>query len=251
MKFNSPEFLATHELRTRFDTINYYLENREDFFTKSSEFLQFVKDEGLLPKVISEVINNDNYLANVASVSYKHVNHFSKVVLINDADPTKCRLTLHIWKPPFTDEEISQELIHDHRFDFSSYVVSGFQHHEIFKECEIKSINKVLFQKYKYLPSQTGNIHDCFFQNDVCLDLINEKKVNEGNIYTMNHESIHRIVFPSGDKPIISFLVRGPRKRNYTHTYNTFYPREGMASNVPMYTPSELKELLSYTLEKI
>ncbi|RZK07225.1 MAG: hypothetical protein EOO84_11090 [Pantoea sp.] len=242
---------ATQEIKSRFSPLNNYRQDEESFFQYSSEFLKFIKDEELLPALIKEIISDPDYLAEVASNSYKHVNHFSKVVLINDANQDNCRLTLHIWKPPFTETEISQELIHDHRFSFSSYVLCGKQTHEIFRENPVKSVTKVRFQKYKYLPSATGNIHDCFFEEDVYLDQIQEKVVTRGNIYTMKNESIHRIVFPEGDEPIISFLVRGPRKRNYTHTYNTFYPREGTESSVPMYTPDELHTLLSYTLDKI
>lgn len=242
---------ALQEVKRRFITLNNFQNDEDSFFKESSSFLEFIRDEKLLPSIIREVLEDREYLAEVSSNSYKHVNHFSKIVLINDENQDHCRLTLHIWKPPFTESEISQELIHDHRFSFSSYVLCGEQIHEIFNESKEKSITKVRFQKYKYLPSATGNIHDCFFEEDVYLDQVAEKTVSRGQVYTMHNESIHRIVFPEGDEPIISFLVRGPRKRNYTHTYNTFYPREGTVSNVPMYTPDELRELLIYTLEKI
>lgn len=239
------------DVKKRFNVLNSYQNDEDRFFKESSEFLKFIRDEKLLPALIQEIITNPEHLHEVASNSYKHVNHFSKVVLINDSNQDNCRLTLHIWKPPFSEAEISQELIHDHRFSFSSFVLCGEQIHEIFRESPQKSITKVRFQKYKYLPSATGNIHDCFFEEDVYLDQIAEKTVSRGNVYTMHNEAIHRIVFPDGEDPIISFLVRGPRKRNYTHTYNTFYPREGTVSSVPMYTPDELHELLSYTLKKI
>ncbi|WP_434462172.1 hypothetical protein ACMV5L_01710 [Serratia plymuthica] len=203
---------ATQEIIRRFIPLNNYQNDEETFFHESSEFLKFVRDEGLLPAIIQEILSDPDYLSEIASNSYKHVNHFSKVVLINDDDQSHCRLTLHIWKPPFTETEVSQELIHDHRFSFSSYVLCGQQVHEIFRESRDKSIAKVRFQKYKYLPSKTGNVHDCFFEDDVYLDQVEGKTVSQGSVYSMHNESIHRIVFPDGDEPIISFLVRGPRK---------------------------------------
>ncbi|WP_133624307.1 hypothetical protein [Erwinia sp. LJJL01] len=242
---------AIQEVKKRFVLLNNYREDEKKFFDESSRLLEFIRDEKLLPAIILEVLNDSEYLSKISSNSYKHVNHFSKIVLINDENQDNCRLTLHIWKPPFTEIEISQELIHDHRFSFSSYVLCGEQVHEIFQESKDKSITKVRFQKYKYLPSAMGNIHDCFFEEDVYLDEIAEKKVSRGQVYTMSNEVIHRIVFPEGDEPIISFLVRGPRKRKYTHTYNTFYPRKGTASRVPMYTKNQLRELLKYTLDRI
>ncbi|CAJ0993611.1 hypothetical protein [Pantoea sp. Nvir] len=243
--------LALYEIKRRFTYLNEFYYNENNFFRKSSNFLQFVRDEGLFSILIHELLANENYLTEIASNSYKHVNHFSKIVLINDTNKNNCRLTLHIWKPPFTKNEINQELIHDHRFSFSSYVLCGTQIHEIFYESKKRPISKVRFQKYKYLPSITGNIHDCFFEKDVYLNKIAEKTVSRGNIYTMRNDVIHRIVFPTGNEPIISFLVRGRQKKHYTYTYNTFYPRKHTLFNVPMYTTNELRELLKYTLEKI
>lgn len=251
MQAETTPYPAMQEVKRRFTPLNGYKNDEDNFFYESSKFLKFVRDEKLLPAIIQEILSDPDYLSEIASNSYKHVNHFSKIVLINDENQDNCRLTLHVWKPPFTETEISQELIHDHRFSFSSYVLCGEQIHEVFRESYDKSITKVRFQKYKYLPSKTGNIHDCFFEEDVYLDQVEGKSISQGSVYSMHNETIHRIVFPNGDEPIISFLVRGPRKRNYTHTYNTFYPREGTVSNVPMYTPDELHDLLSYTLEKI
>lgn len=243
--------ITSQEVKRRFETLNNYQNNEKMFFEHSTAFLRFIQDKSLLLKILREILAEEDYLKEVALNSYRHVNHFSKIVLINDLNQEHCRLTLHIWKPPFTDDEINQELIHDHRFSFSSCVLCGEQIHEIFKESPKNSITKVRFQKYKYLPSETSNIHKCFFEKYVALDQVSEKVVNHGGIYTMQNESIHRILFPTGDEPIISFMVRGPRKRNFTHTYNTFYPCDDTVSNVPMYSKSELKELLIYTLHKI
>ncbi|PQQ29131.1 hypothetical protein [Photorhabdus hindustanensis] len=243
--------IVRDDIRKRFNVINNHVNSETQFFHMASEFLKYVKDNELLSRLLQEIISDKCYLSEIAAQSYRHVNHFSKIVLINEADPTRCRLTLHIWKPPFSDKEKAQELIHDHRFSFASYIVCGKQEHQIFSEVEKESITKKIFQKYKYYPSKTGNIHDCYFDKDVQLNEKNNMIVNKGDIYTMENVTIHRIMFPIEEKPIISFLVRGPRKRIFTHTYNTFYPREGTSSNVPMYTTDELDELLKYTLNQI
>ncbi|AKC32633.1 hypothetical protein BMSBPS_p0030 (plasmid) [Candidatus Pantoea carbekii] len=243
--------INSHKIKMHFEKLNNCQKDEDKFFKLSITFLQLIWNERLLPKIIKEILIDENYLKEISSNSYRHVNHFSKISLINDFHQDHCRLTLHIWKPPFTENEVSQELIHDHRFSFSSHVLCGKQIHEIFTESSKKSITKIKLQKYKYLPSKTSNIHNCFFEKYVYLDKIDEKIVNCGHIYNMKNELIHRIVFPNNNEPIISFMVRGPRKRNFSHTYNTFYPRSNTISNVPMYSSAELKKLLTYTLDKM
>ncbi|MXP68009.1 hypothetical protein [Pantoea sp. Aalb] len=251
MKIINPICINLQKIKKDFEDLNLYQKDEVIFFKRSTNFLKKIRDEKILPQIIQEILSNSNYLTVIASNSYRHVNHFSKIVFINDFNNNHCRLTLHIWKPPFTEKQIKQELIHDHRFSFSSLVISGIQIHEIFKESSGNIKNKIRYQKYKYVPSKTSNIHDCFFEKYVYLDKIGKKIINKNNIYSMKNHFIHRILFPTGNEPIISFLVRGPRKKKFTHTYNTFYPREGTVSSVPMYTPEELKNLLQYTLNKI
>jgi len=43
---------------------------------------------------------------------------------------------------------------------------------------------------------------------------------------------------------ICTFVLRGPRERDYTNTYNTFYPDRDTDSSVPMMEPDQLKEKL-------
>ncbi|WP_272570041.1 hypothetical protein [Providencia sp. PROV255] len=248
MKPHPEHHPITEKLKNHFSKLNKYLKDEAEFFDESVKFLKLIRNESILVKLIQEVLADEEYLKEIASNSYRHVNHFSKIVFINDTNQENCRLTMHIWKPPYIESELSQELIHDHRFSFASYVACGKQVHEIFEEDERPSLTKVKFQKYKYLPSQSGNIHDCFFDKDVYLKEVGVRTVESGSVYTLENQVIHRIVFPEGDEPIISFLVRGPRKRNFTYTYNTFYPRSGTVSNVPMYTAAELRELLKYVL---
>ena len=231
-------------ITSSFLQINNHLEKEHEFFDAANKFLAEVKDKRLIPSLLEDIIINQDLLCDIAGRSYKHVNHFSKVLLIDDPDPRKCRLTLHIWRPPFSDGEMSQELIHNHRFSFCSLVLAGVQVHRVFSESSDISDTKTTFQKYKYLPSQTGNIHDCFLVGDVQLDEGEIFSVYRDQHYAMKYLDIHKVELPDGETPIVSLVVRGPRERDFTNTYNTFYPRNGISSHVPMYTKDQLKGLI-------
>src|SRR5262245_42710304 len=66
--------------------------------------------------LLREIVSDARLLAEIASRSYRHVNYFDKIVLVDSANPGGYRLTLHLWVPPFTDRELKKESLHDHRF---------------------------------------------------------------------------------------------------------------------------------------
>ena len=77
------------------------------------------------PMVISELLVERSTLELVASRSYRHVNHFDKIVLVDGGAADRHRLTMHRWCPPYPESELSEELIHDHRFGFTSQILFG------------------------------------------------------------------------------------------------------------------------------
>src|SRR5688572_28976068 len=76
-------------------------------------------------RLIDELLDSESLLGEVAARSYRHVNLFDKIVLVGNSDPSAYRLTFHLWLPPYTDPELRQELIHEHRFDFWSTILTG------------------------------------------------------------------------------------------------------------------------------
>src|SRR5215469_15426772 len=75
--------------------------------------------------ILEQILNEKDLRTDIAHRSYRHVNHFDKIVLIDSENEQGYRLTLHLWTPPYTEKELSDELIHDHRFSFWSTILTG------------------------------------------------------------------------------------------------------------------------------
>lgn len=205
------------------------------------EYMKILAHNDVPTLLIKEILNDNGLLVTVAARSYAHVNHFDKIVLVDNPDPQGYRLTLHSWNKRYTDSILKEELIHNHRFSFWSHVYRGRLISENFLEAKSFSVERKTFNKYKYLPSKTGNIHTCTADGEAQLIKLDNSYVDEGETYYLNYNTTHRVILPTNGKSICTFVLRGPREREYTNTYNTFYPDRGIESSVPMMTPEQLR----------
>lgn len=194
--------------------------------------------------LIEKILNDSELLVTIAARSYEHVNYFDKIVLIDNKDPQSFRLTLHSWNCNYGKEIPDEELIHNHRFSFWSHIFRGVLLSENFIESSVMSVEKKTFNRYIYSPSNTGNIHTCEFDKKAQLTKIDTTCYTQGETYYLNYNTTHRVILPKGNMNLCTFVLRGPREREYTNTYNTFYPDNGIASSVPMMTPDQLKSKL-------
>ena len=209
--------------------------------------MEYVKDlaqKDIPTIIIKEILNNNDLLQKVSQQSYEHVNHFDKIVIIDNKDAKGFRLTLHCWNGNYGQKIVDEELIHNHRFSFWSHIFRGRMVSENFVESSCMSIEKKTFNKYIYKPSQTGNIHSCTFDSQSQLTKVDNIYVDQGETYYLSFTTTHRVTLPKNGNNLCTFVLRGPREREYTNTYNTFYPDRGIESSVPMMTPVQLKEKL-------
>lgn len=213
--------------------------------------LDYIKDlakRDIPTRIIKEILGDNKTLETIAARSYEHVNHFDKIVLVDNKDPKGFRLTLHSWNCNYGKEIPDQELIHNHRFSFWSHIFRGNLVAETFSETQSFSIEKKTFNKYIYTPSTTGNIHTCSFQEKAQLNKLADSTQTQGDTYYLKFNTIHRILLPKSGENLCTFVLRGPREREYTNTYNTFYPDRGINSNVPMMKPDQLEGKLKKIL---
>lgn len=215
----------------------------------NAKYLENLVKNDIPTLLIKEILDNDKLLEEIALRSYEHVNHFDKIVLIDNSDPKGYRLTIHSWNCNYGKEIPDEELIHNHRFSFWSHIFRGNLTSENFLEAEEFSIEKKTFNRYVYRPSSTGNIHDCEFDVKAQLDKIETVKHSKGDVYYLNYKITHRVLLPKEGDNLCTFVIRGPREREYTNTYNTFYPERGTSSSVPMMTKEELRQKLIKILE--
>ena len=169
--------------------------------------------------LLDEVLTSPARLASIADLSYHHVNHFDKIVLIDSDSPTGYRLTLHLWQPPYSAEELDDEIIHSHRFSFWSAILTGTLVSENFDAAD----EGLPFRKYSYVPEKTTKINFYEFGGEAFLAPTANTDQAAGTAYYLPYEQIHRVVLPR-EEMTCTLVLRGPRERNHSDVYNTSYP---------------------------
>lgn len=213
---------------------------------KSKQLLINIGKESFLIPLIENIINDPSSLKEVASRSYKHVNHFDKIVLVDGLNKATYRLTFHFWLPPFTSEQVEDELIHDHRFCFWSKVIIGRLHSENF---EIVKDGKSNYKSYRYFPDTSGNntINDFYeLVEHVSLVKSSDECNRQNDIYYLGGAKIHRVNIDM-HRPCCTMVLRGPRINDFAVVYSDVYPTQNLNITNKMFTPEEME----FKLEKI
>lgn len=191
--------------------------------------------------MLRQVLDDGALLADVSSRSYRHVNHFDKIVLVGNDDPSGYRLTLHLWSPPYTEDELTDELIHDHRFSFWSSVLTGTLTSENFE----KHPEGVVLQKYRYIPEKRDrNFLDFYeFRGEERLRQTDPFHREVGDSYYLDGPAIHQVLLPRTSM-VCTLVLRGPRLRSYANVFNTEYPKANTQFDNSMFSERQLAEKL-------
>ncbi|MEV6953725.1 hypothetical protein [Streptomyces sp. NPDC051183] len=196
--------------------------------------------------LLSRFLEDEALLDEIAGRSYRHVNHFDKIVLVDTGAQLGYRLTLHAWCPPYSEKELNDELIHDHRFSFWSTILTGRLVSQNFALPEgdgASSANpRIGFQQYRYSPekqgvSTTSNFYE--FVGETELEVTGDSIEEQGNAYHLKYHRIHRVVLPL-ESMTCTLVLRGPRERNFSNVYNTAYPSTDTTSGNVMFSRDEL-----------
>jgi hypothetical protein len=180
--------------------------------------LRFLGAKENIALLLNQIINNYDLLSEISARSYIHTNYFDKIVLVDSRD-NGYRLTLHVWWPPYSDEQLNEERIHSHRFDFWSVILTGTLCSQFFQQV---SKGRIL-NTWTYIPEETNTDSSLRYvgQSRLKAELCTEK--NPGDLYYLPYTSIHRVALPN--EQITSTLVlRGPRLRASAKVYNSSPP---------------------------
>jgi hypothetical protein len=177
------------------------------------------RPESLL-SIIDDALGVPETLGRIAAGSYRHVNHFDKIVLVDSDKESDYRLTLHMWKPPYTEAEVTDELIHDHRFNFWSAVLTGTLRSETFR----KSDTGPRYRQYQYVPERQTKTNFYEYVGEASLESNGLAAKPAGRAYHLFHETIHRVQLPLIEMTC-TLVLRGPRQRHHSNIFNTTYPK--------------------------
>ncbi|MEU1311547.1 hypothetical protein ABZ419_22020 [Streptomyces cinnamoneus] len=198
--------------------------------------------------LLQQYLADDDLLDEIAGRSYRHVNHFDKIVLVDSGNRLGYRLTLHAWCPPYTEKELHDELIHDHRFSFWSTILTGRLVSQNFSRtdgpgaAEATGYPVTPFRQYRYSPEKLGvSTHSNFYEfvGDTELAVTGETVEEQGNAYHLQYHRIHRVALPM-ESMTCTMVLRGPRERDFSNVYNTAYPSTDTQSGNTMFTRDEL-----------
>jgi hypothetical protein len=196
--------------------------------------------------LLEEILEDDRMLAEIAAGSYRHVNHFDKIVLVDSEHQSDYRLTFHLWNPPYTEEELNEELIHDHRFSFWSTVVTGTLRSESFSRAE----GGLNFRQYEYVPERRTRMNFYEFVGEAVLRSDGATEKPAGTSYYLSYEKIHRVQLPH-TAMTCTLVLRGPRERSHSNVFNTTYPDGSLRITNRPFSPDQLATKLADLAETI
>ncbi len=196
--------------------------------------------------ILKEVLDTPSLLTTVANKSYRHVNHFDKIVLIDSDNQDGYRLTLHLWSPPYTEQEINDELIHDHRFSFWSTLLTG----DLVSENFSRASEGQIFRQYRYVPERSTLSNFYEFMGEMPLVRTAPQKNVAGETYYLYYESTHRVLLPRAGMTC-TLVLRGPRVRPFSNVYNTTYPTQHTRISNTTFSEEQLSKKLQSLLETI
>ena len=193
------------------------------------------------------ILSSESLLTEIAKRSYHHTNHFDKIVLVDTGSQLGYRLTLHLWCPPYSEREINDEQIHDHRFSFWSRILAG----KIVFQNYVRDGSGVMFREYQYIPERLGVATTGNYYIDVgespLLELQRSGQ-SAGEFYHLPYSQIHRVVLPRIEMSC-TLVLRGPRQKNYASVFSNSQKYDPSANS--MFTPMCLAQKLTRLLKGI
>jgi hypothetical protein len=197
--------------------------------------------------LVEQLLGDVRQLTEIASRSYRHVNYFEKIVLVDSEKAGGYRLTLHLWCPPFSEKELKKESLHDHRFSFWSAIVAGVLSSENFSE----SPDGQVMQHYRYIPEERAGDSRNFYEfvGDTRLVKAESLQRHAGESYYQPCRGVHRVLLP--ETLTCTLVLRGPRQKAFTNTFRTDIPKRDTKVVNSMFSPDAVAEKLRALLRVV
>ena len=139
-------------------------------------------------ELVREVLDGGDLFERAAYASYHHANGFDKLVLASA--PGGPSVKMDVWWP----EDIrGQEDIHNHRYSFSSYLLTG---ELLLEHYELRDTGTPMDHfNIEIAGRRTDRLRDRGRQR---VDQRFEARVQAGTTYSLHHEQLHRVVATPG-----------------------------------------------------
>ena len=188
--------------------------------------------------LLIQLISDEKAISLVADKSYIHSNGFIKIVLA-ELGLTCLKLRLHIWQ---NEEPIIDSHIHNHAWNYTSFVCTGFLNMDLFKETTKGDYS---FNKFKVGNLKNKSAINCGL---VSLKDYDRKKILKGDFYSLEINKIHRI---STNKHTATLVLQDDHIVDHSYVYinqNKILDNPYLATKL---SKEHLKNHLNLLLDKI
>jgi hypothetical protein len=196
-------------------------------------------------QIVREILNNSQALGDIARMSYTHSNGFDKITLISNGKP-EFKLRLHIWWPRRRSEQ-NTELIHNHRWLFTSTTLCGSAQVETFTE---KDSGEPMC-RHEYFPRDDAlEKYDLKFVglSRLASDLM--VKLTPGSTYSMGPDLFHRVLWEA-DLVSMTMFVRWESIRSTAAVFSGSVIEDEQILSVPSFAPDQLRSKLESVLREL
>lgn len=165
-----------------------------------------------LRRCLVDLMRSHDSLARVASRSYQHDNGFIKIVL-SEHETGGSALRLHVWEP---HSSAFRGNIHNHCWNFESYVIAGALCYE---EFVLDSEGPILATRYAYDPASTLS-YQLVPKGQASLRSTRTGRHEAGLAYRLTSDTLHR----TWSDPTVytaTILRQGHRKRDHADVLAT------------------------------
>jgi hypothetical protein len=202
------------------------------------------KVQGLLPSLnirqLRRVLEEEpSVLETLASKSYVHENGFYKLTVI-DKSNAKLRVRIHYW-PARGVAPAQIENIHNHRFNYYSYILSGGISNRIWKVAS----NGATYQHYQYRPRMQKQSYVLDYRGESLLEECEERQYHSGDLYCMNAEDLHVASAYQFNDVVTLFIEERATLRPYADVFSNEYPNKNVPIASPALTSKQYLEVLS------
>ncbi|WP_080054425.1 hypothetical protein [Spirosoma aerolatum] len=194
------------------DKIKLILDNHVNLRQDSlllRRILQEIVETVDLKEYISCLLSDKHILAQISKLSYKHANGFFKIVLHASEN---YKLRLHIWRK---DEKAYHEDIHNHRWNFASYVLIGGYRNEIYEEAN----SGILKYKYFYYPRLSKTNFILEYKGVKHLELVERIVFSADSYLVLDCHVLHKVNLVESDYTATLFLA-GSALDDHTQIYS-------------------------------
>jgi hypothetical protein len=190
-----------------------------------------------IAELLTHLLRDPIRLSHAASLSYTHVNGFTKIVLLAPSG-TRVKLRLHLWtgRNGGTDEHI-----HNHAWAFSSVLITGSYRFQLFEKTVENG--QEYFHYISSSPDRGGEGYKLRSLGTAKLSCVFDGRLTAGDVYRMTWTPLHRVIGP--ETGLTSTLcLQGPFAREESDIYSVTAVNGASAEEMQMLKPMQLRSIL-------